>query len=206
MRFLSILSLVLAIVPSLHAQTPAALRVDDVRFSQERSPYGGDNWLEMDVVVDVRGNPSPTAPNREFLDDLYVDVALAHNLDTASKPRLEYFWTQAEFPTLERGTAHLRFYLSPEQVKRGRMITNEPYAWYIRISYGESIETGADRGNTVLAVSSALRDQARLDRFLELLEDQKEDRAGILLPQAETPFRDSYPETTPTIKGVPRSD
>jgi hypothetical protein len=59
--------------------------------------------------------------------------------------------------------------------------------------------------HTVLAVSAALRDQARLDRFLELLEEQKEARAGLLLPQAETPFRDAYADDTPTIKGYDRS-
>jgi hypothetical protein len=82
------------------------------------------------------------------------------------------------------------------------MNNSEPYAWYIQISYGGS--TGVSM-NTVLAVSRNLREQPRLDRFLDILEEQKDERAGILLPQAETPFRDVFDEDTPTIKGNNRA-
>lgn len=191
---------------SLFAQSTEDLRVNNVRFSQERSPYGRDAWLEMEIEVDVRGNPSPTAPNREFLDDLTVEVALAHNLGNPSRPRLEYFWTVVELPTLKRGIQRLRFYLSPDQVERGRIINDEPYAWYAQIVYGDpSTDTGPAL-NQVIAVSANLRDQSRLDRFLELMNEQKEERSGILLPQAETPFRDAYPDDTPTIQGQKREE
>ena len=191
---------------ALFAQSTEDLRVNNVRFSQERSPYGGEAWLEMEVEVDVRGNPSPSAPNREFLDDLTVEVALAHNLGNPSRPRLEYFWTVVELPTLKRGARRLRFYLSPDQVERGRIINDEPYAWYVQIIYGASSGDTGQALNQVIAVSANLRDQSRLDRFLELMNEQKEERSGILLPQAETPFRDAYPDNTPTIKGQKREE
>ena len=191
---------------SLFAQSTEDLRVNNVRFSQERSPYGGDAWLEMEIEVDVRGNPSPTAPNREFLDDLTVEVALAHNLGNPSRPRLEYFWTVVELPTLKRGIQRLRFYLSPDQVERGRIINDEPYAWYAQIVYGNSSTDTGPALNQVIAVSANLRDQNRLDRFLELMNEQKEERSGILLPQAETPFRDAYPDDTPIIQGQKREE
>ena len=190
----------------LFAQPSENLRVNNVRFAQERSPYGGNAWLEMEIELDVRGNPSPTAPNREFLDDLTVDVALAHNLGNASRPRLEYFWTQVELPTLKRGTQRLRFYLSPDQVERGRIINDEPYAWYLQIAYGGPAGGTGQPLNQVIAVSANLRDQSRLDRFLDLLDEQKAQRSGILLPQAESPFRDAYPDDTPTIKGQKREE
>jgi hypothetical protein len=123
------LLLLFALGSQLFAQPSENLRVNNVRFSQERSPYGGEAWLEMEIEVDVRGNPSPTAPNREFLDDLTVEVALAHNLGNPSRPRLEYFWTVVELPTIKRGARRLRFYLSSNQVERGRIINDEPYAW-----------------------------------------------------------------------------
>lgn len=64
--------------------------MNNVRFSQERSPYGGDAWLEMEIEVDLRGNPSPSAPNREFLDDLTVEVALALGWSVAPFPASGY--------------------------------------------------------------------------------------------------------------------
>ena len=122
------LLLLFALGSQLFAQPSENLRVNNVRFSQERSPNGGEAWLEMEIEVDVRGNPSPTAPNREFLDDLTVEVALAHNLGNPSRPRLEYFWMVVELPTIKRGARRLRFYLSSNQVERGRIINDEPYA------------------------------------------------------------------------------
>ena len=198
-----ILFLFLALGSTLFAQSPT-LRVNNVRFSLERSPYGGNPWLEMEVVLDVRGISNATAPNPEFLDDLRVEVALAQNLGNPSRPRLEYFWTHIEIPTLERGTRTLRFYLSPEQVERGRIINDDPYAWYVQVAFGEPGGGTGQPLQPVIAVSTNLREQPRLDRFLQLLDEQKEKRSGILLPQAETPFRDAYADDTPTIKGQNR--
>ena len=189
--------------PTALAQSSLSLRINNVTFSLERSPFGGRPWLEMSVEVDVRGNPSPAAPNRDFVDDLVVEVALAQNLGSPSQPRLEYLWTRVEVPTLERGSRNLRFYLSPEQVERGRIINNDPYAWYVRIANSSESPVVLE---DILAVSANLREQPRLDRFLDLLAEQKEQRSGILLPQAETPFRDAYPDNTPMIKGQDRNE
>lgn len=191
---------------SAFSQTSPSLRINNVIFSLERSPYGGNPWLEMDIEVDVRGNPSSSAANRDFVDDLVVEVALAQNLGTPSQPRLEYLWTRIELPTLERGSRHLRFYLSPEQVERGRIINNDPYAWYVRIAGNTEEANSGQTTQDIVAVSANLREQPRLDRFLDLLEEQKDQRSGILLPQAETPFRDAYPDDTPIIKGQDRND
>ena len=192
----------IALVPSLFAQSSTSLRVDQVRFLLERSPYGGKPWLEMEIEVEVRGNVAPAAANPDFVDDLEVEVAMAQNLGTSERPRLEYFWTRIEIPTLERGTNRLRFYLPPEQVERGRIINDDPYAWYVRIAQKQTSSGAAE----VFAVSANLREQTRLHRFLELLDEQKASRSGILLPQPETPFRDAYPDDTPSIKGQDRNE
>ena len=76
----------------------------------------------------------------------------------------------------------------------------------MQITYGASSGDTGQALNQVIAVSANLRDQSRLDRFLDLMNEQKEERSGILLPQAETPFRDAYPDNTPTIKGQKREE
>jgi hypothetical protein len=205
LRFLYLILLPSAFYLSAVAQQPGDLRVTDVRFSQERSPFGGESWLSMEVVVDVRNNSNESSPNREFVDKIELQVALANNMGTQSQPMLEYFWTQVEAPTLKRGSHRFRFYLSPEQIERGRMNNSEPYAWYVQIISGGAAGGSDNSLNPVVAVSRNLREQPRLDRFLDLLEEQKEERAGILLPQAETPFRDMFAEETPTIKGSDRA-
>jgi hypothetical protein len=157
------------------------------------------------VMVDVRQSIDRTAANPEFVDEVSLMIALANNAGNASQPRLEYFWTQVEVPSVKRGIQHFRFYLPPEQVERGRMNNNEPYAWYVQINQGTATAEANSEG-AVLAVSQNLREQPRLDRFLTLLEEKKDERAGILLPQAETPFRDLYAEDTPVIRGINRGE
>ena len=159
----------------------------------------------MDVRLEVRNNSNRNAPNRQFLDDIQLYVAQAHNLGTGSKPQLEYFWTRVEVATLERGTHRFRFYLSPEQIERGQISGGEPYAWYVQASFGGAAEDGTPL-MTTLAVSDQLRSPARLERFQQLLNEQEEERGGILLPQAETPFRDMYRDETPTIRGYKRAE
>ena len=190
---------------SISAQS-SSLRIADVRFSEEVPQFGGERWLAMEVLVDVRGNSDRTAPNPEFIDSVKIQVAIAHNLGDQSRPRLEYFWTQVEAPTLERGAHRFRFYLSPEQVRRGRMDGGEPYAWFVQADIGNESEQTATPNQSILAVSRDLREMARLERFKELLEEQKEKRAGILLPQIETPFRDMYLEDTPFVRGYDRGE
>ena len=199
--FLTFVLLPSTFILSAGAQQSADLRITDVRFSKERPPNGGDSWLAMEVRVEIRNNSDRTAANREFLDDITLTVGIAHNIGTSSNPRLDYYWTQVEAATLERGDHRFRFYLSPEQIKRGRISTGEPYAWYIQATYGSDPSETAASSPAVLAVSDRLRELGRLERFQQLLDEQKESRAGILLPQIETPFRDMYASETPVLKG-----
>ncbi len=183
------------------SQPPSDVRVADVRFSRDRPRIGGASWFAMEVRVDVRNNSNPTAPNRQFLDDVRVYAAMAHNLGTQSKPQLEYFWIEVEAPTLERDTHTFRFYLSPEQIKRGQISSGEPYAWFVQVSYGQTPSLEESSAPVAIAASNLLRGPGRLERFQELLDAQKPERAGILLPQIETPFRDMYISETPTLRG-----
>lgn len=186
------------------SQSQADVRIADVRFSRDKPRIGGASWFAMEVRIDVRNNSDPTAPNRQFLDDIQVYAAMAHNLGTQSKPQLEYFWTEVEAPSLERDTHTFRFYLSPEQIKRGQISSGEPYAWFVQVSYGKTPTAEDTSALTVIAVSDLLRGPGRLERFQELLDAQKPERAGILLPQIETPFRDMYISETPTLRGKAR--
>ena len=189
----------------LSAQSQADIRIADVRFSRDKPRIGGANWFVMEVRLDVRNNSNPAAPNRQFLDDVQLFAALAHNLGTQSKPQLEYFWVEVEAPTLERDTHSFRFYLSPEQIKRGQISSGEPYAWFVQASYGQGAANNEQPPPTVVAVSDLLRGPGRLERFQELLDAQKVDRAGLLLPQIDTPFRDMYISETPTLRVNSRS-
>ena len=190
---------------SLHGQSASDLRIANVRFSEETPQFGGERWLEMEVLLDVQGNSNRAAPNPDFIDRVHIQVGLANNIGNPSNPALEYYWTRVEAPTLERGTHRFRFYLSPEQIRRGRMGGGEPYAWYVQVDVGNPGASNPQM-QSIFAVSRTLRELPRLERFKELLEDQKEARAGILLPQVETPFRDMYADNTPMVKGYNRDN
>jgi len=113
---------------------------------------------------------------------------------------------EVEAATLERGDHRFRFYLSPEQIERGRISSGEPYAWHIQAIYGSATSEPLPNTPVVIAVSERLRDSNRLARFKQLMDEQKESRAGILLPQVETPFRDMYASETPVLKGCKRGN
>lgn len=185
-----------ALLPCFELPAQGDLRITDVNFDMERSQRGGDRWLETTVAVQVRGNSDPTAANRLFLDDVRVYIAMAYNLGSRSRSRLEYYWSEVEAATLKRGMHEFRFYLSPDMIERNNLTNGEPYAFHVEVVAGS-----AGAGTPVVAVSDNLRDPARLERFNSLLERVKDKQSGVLLPQAESPFRDMYGDDTPTIKG-----
>ena len=205
-QFLAFILLSSTFILPAQAQPSADLRITAVNFSKEKPPNGGASWLAMEIRVEVRNNSNRTAVNQDFLDDITLYVSSAHNLGTSSKPRLDYFWGQVEAATLERGDHRFRFYLSPEQIERGRISSGEPYAWHIQAIYGSATSEPLPNTPVVIAVSERLRDSNRLERFKQLMDEQKESRAGILLPQVEIPFRDMYASEAPVLKGYKRGN
>ena len=185
----------LVLIPCFDLLAQGDLRIREVSFDMERSERGGERWLETTVLVQVRGNSDPAAVNRRFLDDVRVYIALAYNLGSPSRVHLEYYWSEVEAPTLERGTHSFRFYLPPSLMERNNVTNGEPYAFHVEVVAGSS---GAV--NPAVAVSDNLQDPARLDRFNDLLQPVKDKQAGILLPQAASPFRDLYGGETPVTK------
>ena len=190
----------LAFLPCCELSAQGDLRITEVNFDMERSNRGGEHWLETTVEVQVRGNSDPAAVNRRYLDDVRVYIALAFNLGSRSRTRLEYYWSEVEAATLDRGTHAFRFYLNPDLIKRNSLTDGEPYAFHIEVGAGS-----AAVANPVVAVSDNLRDPARLERFNDLLERVRDKQSGVLLPQAESPFRDMYLGETPATKGYRRS-
>lgn len=200
-RLLNLLAISsLSLLPCFELPAQGDLRITEVNFDMERSQRGGDHWLETTVEVQVRGNSDPSAVNRLYLDDVRVYIALAFNLGSRSRTRLEYYWSEVEAATLERGTHAFRFYLSPDLIERNSLTEGEPYAFHVEVGSGS-----AAAANPVVAVSDNLRDPARLERFNALLDMVRDKQSGVLLPQAESPFRDMYLDETPTIKGSLRS-
>jgi hypothetical protein len=80
---------------------------------------------------------------------------------------------EVEAATLERGDHRFRFYLSPEQIERGRISSGETYAWHIQAIYGSATPEPLPNTPVVIAVSERLRDSNRLARFKQLMDEQK---------------------------------
>ncbi len=179
-----------------------ALRITNVQFAKARSPYGGDNWLAATVSVQVKNNPDRNAPNRNFIDHIKVNFAMAINSGSSSAPKLKYFWSEVETATLERGTQNFRFYLSPAIVKRYKIGTPNPYAWVAEITslpHQNLAEEESALQLTATAVSPNLKSPERLARFQQILSESKPQQSGILLAQRDTPFRDEDPDSTPIL-------
>lgn len=192
--------------PAFAQSSNNAIRIASVQFAKSRSPYGGDDWLAATVRVQVQSNPDRNADNRNFVDNVKVNFALAINAGNKSSHTLTYFWSEVETATLERGTWNFRFYLPPAIIKHYRIGTPNPYAWVAEITTTppsnkntSNLPPAPSPPLTVTAVSQNLRNPERLARFQEFLTDSKSQQAGILLPQKETPFRDEDPEHSPVL-------
>lgn len=171
--FLSLfLGLMVAFASHLHAQQdPLELR--DVRFDRV-----SNNWTKVTLTLDVRGNPSEDAPNRNFLDDIRVDcyVGYENRAPDADEPEYVFFRSAARIVTMERGRSEVHFFLPGPIVDRHRFRT-DPFAWMIEL------EVGGDRLPLRREhVSDNLRSEEAVNNFRDRANSEGARNDGIFMP------------------------
>jgi len=149
------------------------LRVASMNFSQV-----ANNWVMATLTVEVRGNPSEEAPNRNFLDDVRVDLYLSYEDRAPDAPEQGYlfFRSHARAVTLERGRRDIHFFLPGSVVSRNRL-RSEPFAWMVEFQIkGDRVPAQREhfsRNIQSLEGAESLRSRAN---------SEGADNDGILIP------------------------
>lgn len=129
---LSFLLMSFIVGTSSHLGAQDVLRVANMNFSQI-----AQNWIMATLTLDVRGNPSEDAPNRNFVDDVRIDLYLSYEdraPDVSDRGYL-FFRSNARAVTLERGRRDIHFFLPGSVVSRNRL-RSEPFAWMVEFQIG----------------------------------------------------------------------
>lgn len=174
-----------ATVSALSASEVEVLRVDFDLVNQEGAR---DPWYQIAVAISVEEGKNAAEGNPRFADDITVSLALATEVSRSRELAYEFYTAKSEYPTLEVGQHVVRFYLSPEIVKRDR-VRGEPFAYEIEILSPEGLEFSL--------VSRILERPNALQSFRSQVASNSTG-SRVLRQQFETPFAWFYPRDTPT--------
>jgi len=111
-----------------------AIQVDRVKFNSLR-----DNWIQMEVELTCKWNPSPEARDPRFLENIKVKVYLAWERD--AKARLfDYYTSEVEIIIMELNDKNnIYFYLPGLIVERDRLRT-DPDFYYVEVSIDGQVQ------------------------------------------------------------------
>jgi len=182
-----------AVLPTLTAQ-PAAdgaqVEIRRVQFNTIRPPNGGGSWLEAVVELNVSAGSGGGAYAR-FADRVRVSLSLSVRKRSEG---FEFYRSSAEAVALEAGRAAVRFYLPPEILAR-EQISTDPFAFLVELAVGGRPVAG-ETGMLASPVLSAPEVQRN---FRDRVAQAAPMNDGILVPQYESPFADSYGGDTPSF-------
>ncbi len=176
----------------MKAQPAAASQVEvaSVKFGAAR--FGGDNWLEADVELDVKPGGKPVSG--EFVNRVRVVLTLGCDaVDSKGAKRLDFYRSTAELISVEGGKTNVRFYLPPEVVKRDKLKT--PVDFYV-------VEVDAAGEPQVPSKESAATKFSSPESrkiFLSRATSESGINEGILMPQYLTPFSFDAQRRSPTF-------
>lgn len=168
-KLLSILHLLLFL--NLSAMAQNAIEVDRVDFNSLR-----DDWIQMAVELNCRGNPSPEARNSRYVEDIQVRVYLAWERD-ASERQYDYYTSEVEIVIMEQGDDNnVYFYLPGLIVERDRL-RQDPDFFYVEISVG-----GEEQEPQKKAMSSNIPNIDILESFISNAGAESLENEHILMP------------------------
>lgn len=182
------------------APSPAAAAVSDeqvevysVKFKYERAG-GGDNWLETEVALDVK--PGGKQVSGEFLSQVRVTLNLGYDVAGAARSgdaSKLFYRSTVEIPAVESGRVYVRFYLSPEIVKRDRLRGDLPH-YLVELDVA-----GQSQKMTAAKASKDINSAAVLTSFKNQVSASATTTEGLLMPQYFTPFATDSRRQSPTF-------
>lgn len=189
-RVVTPILLVLAVLARVQAQEAEATAV---KFTNLRASTGANgNWLEADVVLNVR--PPPGAVG-QMVSRVRVSLLLGFEMPAVpgGERRVEHYRAEAECVALEAGRADVRFYIPPEIVKRDQL-HGDPKYWGVELTAGgHPLPSGRGAYAGSLAAAEQRRSFQSKGGQAAVLNE------GLLQPQYLTPFAAEYPRATPSF-------
>lgn len=170
-NFLFALHLLILLSANLFAEK--AIEVDRVDFNSLR-----DDWIQVEIELSCRGNPSPEARNSRFVEYINVRVYLAWERD-ASEREYDYYTSEVDIVIMEQGDDNnVYFYLPGLIVDRDRLDT-DPDFFYVEIFVNDERQ---EPESQTPAMSSNITNLQILEAFISKAESEAVDNEHLLMP------------------------
>lgn len=160
----------------------------DLSFDQIRSRgAGGGTWMLASMELVPNANPIPQARNKEFLEDVELNLSLAYERAPGpdGKPGFDFYSSRVRIAILKaRERVPLHFFIPGYIVERDRL-PREPKYWAVEISVsGIPQEASA---NTVSRDYKTPQMLKFLPTFLGKVAQDGRPNDGLLMPQYLAP-------------------
>jgi hypothetical protein len=173
---LTLLLGLLAAAASLFGQ--ASIMVERVKFDAL-----SDNWMQVEIELMCLGNPSPTARNADFVENITVKPLLGFAL---ANGQFQFYSASVEIMVMEaRHKNSVYFYLPGPIVERDGLPARPKY-YSIELSVGGVPQDPSESGK---ALSRTIRDFAMLKNMQAKASTQLMQNNHLLLPIYATPAK-----------------
>jgi hypothetical protein len=145
-----------------------------------------NDWVQVEVQLLVGENTSEGARDRNYIQNVGVELLLAYQRD-GGDANFDYYASEVEIVAMERGDRpNVYFFLAGPIVKRDRLPRGEPFAYLVNLTVN-----GADIPMGTRAVSSRIRgNEAAINSLRQNARSESGLNEGILMPSFFAPLGD----------------
>jgi len=150
-----------------------AIQVDRVKFNSLR-----DDWIQMEVELSCKGNPSPEARNPRFVENIKVRVYLAWERDAQAR-LFDYYTSEVEIVMMELNDKNnVYFYLPGKIVERDRLKRDADY-YYVEVSVNDEAQEPTSQS---AAMSRNISNLEILKSFISNANSESLQNEHLLIP------------------------
>jgi hypothetical protein len=145
-----------------------------------------NDWVQVEVQLLVGENTTEGARDRNFIQNVGVELLLAYQRD-GSEGSFDYYASEVEIVAMERGDRpNVYFFMTGPIVKRDRLPRSEPFAYLVNLTVN-----GADVPMGSRAVSSRIRgNDSAINSLRQNARSESGLNEGILMPSFFAPLGD----------------
>ncbi len=171
--------LFLAVVFSAGAQDAPEIEVQDVRFTRVAG-----NWLAAQITLRSGKNPSPTAIDEDYLDDVRLQFYTCFEVDRGGEgDEFVFYNSEVRIVSMDRQKTYQLAFFLPEVVRERDDLDTDPFAWVIQMEAASGrIPVQEDQ------FDGDIRTESAYENFLSKANSEGSVNDGILLPIYLAPY------------------
>lgn len=150
-----------------------AIQVDRVKFNTL-----ADDWIQMEVEVTCKGNPSPEARDPRFLENIKVRVYLAWERDAQAR-LYDYYTSEVEIIIMELNDKNNIYFYLPGQIAKRDRLKKEPDFYYVECSIDGKVQEPSSQS---AAMSRTITNLEILKSFISNANSESLKNEHFLIP------------------------